>query len=164
MRLEDLVGMASALRDVTSSIEEGEKALKSLKDRQRSLKEEVLPLAMEEIGLKSFTLDSGETISVSEEITASIPAPKREDAYLWLKDKGFGGLIKTQVTASFDKGGLDEAVALSGALRQQGLSTSLVQSVHHSTLKAFVKEQLKSSEDFPMDLFGVYRINCAHIA
>ena len=48
---------------------------------------------------------------------------------------------------------VDETIS---ALQSRGLSPQVRQSVHPSTLKAFIKEQFTSGNDVPTEPFGVY--------
>ena len=42
------------------------------------------------------------------------------------------------------------------ALKSRGLAPEVRQSIHPSTLKAFVKEQLTTGKDIPSEPFGIY--------
>ena len=77
-------------------------------------------------------------------------------AYDWLVRNGHEGLIKNEVLLKF---GRDEDVVVNetvDALKSRGLAPEIRQSIHPSTLKAFVKEQLSSGVDIPSEPFGVF--------
>ena len=132
-----------------------------------------LPQAMLELGLRAgVTLADGSIIKIQPFFEASIPSAtaidkaKGEDkmklanralaCYNWLRENGYGDLIKREVVASFGRGEDNLAGDLVGELRERGLSVSDKSSVHASTLKSFVKERVEAGDaSFPLDTFGV---------
>ena len=143
-------------------VEEKEAALKKTKEDARKLREEIIPCALQELGLTKLVLDSGEAITLSQEVYASIPAQSKNYAFDWLTDNGFGGLIKVDVITSFSKGEYQQAYTLNGDLNGRGLCSKVTQTVHPQTLKAFLKEQIAKGAPVPLDLFGampVFKVN-----
>ena len=141
------------LTDEVASIEEN---LKAKKEELRLCQEQELPDAMSEAGLSQITLSSGEKISINEFYSAHISKANQQQAYQWLLDNGHEGIIKNEVSLKFARGEsaiVDETVL---ALKSRGLSPEVKQSIHPSTLKAFVKEQLTTGNDVPTEPFGVY--------
>jgi hypothetical protein len=115
-----------------------------------------LPMLMQEIGITSVKLETGETIEVKEDCDAKITEANRSSALAWLLAHGFGGIIKTCVSVSFGKGDHIKAEAARKALAAKYEGVTLDESVHPSTLKAFVKERMKAAEPVPADLFGIF--------
>jgi len=148
-----------ALRQLSlaGQIEEAEEALKELNAKFRQISEVDLPNAMLELGMRSFKLEDGASISVEKFYGASIKVENRPLAYKWLEDNGHGPLIKTDVTVPFGKGeeARKDAKDLMDSLKEEGFDVSLEESVHHSTLKAWAKEQIESGTALP-DLFTVF--------
>lgn len=131
-----------------------ENLFKKEKEEARKLREEVIPCALQELGLTKIVLESGETITLSQEVYASIPSDKKHQAFNWLESNGFDGLIKVDVVTSFSKGQHKDAQAFTQELYKKGLCAKLNQTVHPQTLKAFIKEQLGKGSDIPLDYFG----------
>lgn len=154
MDLKEISALAEMMLDFEKEIEQRESALSLTKERYRIVKEETIPCAMQEIGLESITLTSGEKLTVQQEVYASIPVANRAEAYAWLDEHGFGGLIKTSIEAAFDRGEAERAAEVLASLQEQGVNAALTQGVHAQTLKAFIKEQLAAGSDIPLDLFG----------
>ena len=130
--------------------------LKAKKEELRLPSEQELPDAMQSAGLTQITLSSGERISINEFYNAHISKANQEKAYDWLVSNGHEGLIKNEVLLKF---GREESVIVDetvSALQSRGLSPEVRQSVHPSTLKAFVKEQFTSGNDIPTEPFGIY--------
>jgi len=133
-----------------------EEAVKAKKEEFRATSEQELPEAMQAAGLSELVLSTGEKITISEFYNAHISKVNQETAYNWLVSNGHAGLIKNEVSLKFarDQERIAEETVL--ALKARGLSPEVRQSVHPSTLKAFVKEQLTSGKDIPSEPFGIY--------
>jgi len=133
-----------------------EEDLKAKKEELRLTSEQELPDAMQAAGLNQIVLSTGEKISINEFYNAHISKANQEVAYQWLVENGHEGLIKNEVLLKFGREEstvVDETVS---ALQSRGLSPEVRQSVHPSTLKAFVKEQFTSGNDIPTEPFGIY--------
>lgn len=152
--LDQMAALARALVDADASVEQAEVNLKEAKERARILREETIPSAMQELGLEEIKLDTGQKLSVKQDVYASIPSAQKDAAFHWLEENGFGGLIKVEVAADFRKGEADAALELFKELQQRGLQVGFDQSVHAQTLKAFLREQLAAGTNVPLDLFG----------
>jgi hypothetical protein len=155
--LAEVSALCSAMIEAEREVELEEEALKAAKERVRQLKEESIPMAMQELGIDSMKLTTGQKVSIKQDVYAAIPAAQRGEAYAWLEDNGFGGLIKTNVSVQFGKGEMDNAKNAITILQKVGLAPELTQSVHAQTLCAFLREQLadaESSKALPLDLFG----------
>lgn len=152
--LDQMTALARALVDADGYVKEMESNLQDAKERARVLREETIPSAMQELGLEEIKLETGQKLSVKQDVYASIPKDYKAAAYQWLEDHGFGGLIKTAVSVYYGKGELEEAQVLSEKLHDIGLSPELTQEIHAQTLKAFLREQISAGATIPLDLFG----------
>jgi len=161
--LDEMTALARALVDADSAVEEAEAALKHTKEVARILREETIPSAMQELGIEKLELSTGQKITISQEVYASIPAASKDDAHRWLEANGFGGLIKVGVTTQYGKGERDAALTLFRDLVGRGLSAKFDESVHPQTLKAFLKEQISSGNNVPLELFGARPVWTAKI-
>jgi len=133
-----------------------EEAVKAKKEEFRATSEQELPEAMQAAGLTELVLSTGEKITISEFYNAHISKVNQETAYNWLVSNGHAGLIKNEVSLKFARDQERIAEETVSALKARGLSPEIRQSVHPSTLKAFVKEQLTSGKDIPSEPFGIY--------
>lgn len=156
--MNEMAALARALVDAEAGTAEAERALKDAKEHERLLREETLPSAMQELGVEKIALETGQVISLKQEVYASIPAAQKTAVFKWLDDRGFGGLIKTEVAVPFDKEHREAAVELYEKLVKAGLAPDLTMNIHAQTLKAFIKEQLATGKEFPLDLFGARAI------
>lgn len=153
--MDDVSRLAKAMNDADDAVKAAEDALKAAKERARVLHEETVPAAMQELGLNIVGLDTGEKITLKQEVYASIPKANKTAAFQWLEDNDFGSIIKTEVSITFGKGEFDAATEKFMELQSAGLNVSIDQNVHAGTLKAFLKEQISNGNaELPLDLFG----------
>lgn len=154
--LQRVVQLAELLLQLRANVERLETELIDAKADVRRVEQEDLPDLMQELGLETFKLKTGETIEVKPEVDCSISAERRAAAHSWLVDRGFGGLIKTEVTVAFGRGDHAAAEDFAEEVAKSGKQPEIVERVHPSTLKAFVKEQMAAGTQIPFDLFGVH--------
>lgn len=133
-----------------------EEDLATAKLELKKLQEELIPDNMLALGLESFTLSDGTSIEIKKFYAASISDEHKEAAFSWLREHDHDGIIKTDVLSRFGKGDQKEVKFLVSLLKKNKLPFTQKDSVHHATLRAFVKEQLEAGEKIPVDLFGVY--------
>ena len=69
---------------------------------------------------------------------------------------GHEGLIKNEVLLKFGREETEVVNQTVSALQSRGLSPEVRQSIHPSTLRAFIKEQFTSGNDIPTEPFGIY--------
>ena len=148
--------LANKQLQVGSELAELEGAVKAKKEELRLISEQELPDAMQAAGLNEIVLSSGEKISIGEFYSAHISKANQEVAYEWLVSNGHEGLIKNEVLMKFGRDESEIVEQTVSALQSRGLSPEVRQSVHPSTLKAFVREQLTSGNDIPTEPFGIY--------
>lgn len=154
--IQRAVQLAELLLQLRDGVERLSKQLDAAKADLRRVEQEDLPDLMQELGLETFRLKTGETIEVKPEVECNISEDRRRAAHDWLNANGFGGLIKTEVVATFGRGELAEAQRLAAEIAHQGHTPNVVERVHPSTLKSFIKEQMAAGKPVPFDLFGVH--------
>lgn len=156
---EDLAGIAELADEQVKLIAEVanlENQLSIKKEKLRELSETALPESMLHLGLRSFTMSDGSKIAIKTFYKGSIPKTREKEAFLWLKDHGHEDLIKNNVTSSFGKGEEAKAEELMRHLSDIGYDYENKKNVHPSTLKAFVREQVESGNELPLDILGVF--------
>jgi len=148
--------LANKQLKLATEVAELEAGLKAKKEELRSTSEQELPDAMQAAGLTQIRLSTGENITIKEFYNAHISKANQEKAYEWLVSNGHEGLIKNEVLMKFGREESEVVEQTVSALQSRGLSPEVRQSVHPSTLKAFVKEQFTSGNDIPTEPFGIY--------
>jgi hypothetical protein len=155
----DLKAVADLVRQqlvLERRIEDLEDELKRAQQSLAKISQEILPEALAEHGLSELKMEDGSKITVSQFIQAHISKEKQEEAFDWLREHDFDDLIKNVVSLEFGKGEDDHARDVMETLTNRGYWPQNKQSVHPSTLKAFVKEQVEKGAEIPSDLFGVF--------
>jgi hypothetical protein len=148
--------LAEELIDKDEEVKEAEARLKILKEQSRDLAERQLPDAMAEVGMAKFVLTDGSEVTVKPYYSAKIGEDKRDECFNWLQDHGHEALIKDEVSVTFNKGEHERAEEFKTQLEQQGIEYNGKMGVHPQTLTAFVREQVESGAEFPLELFNVY--------
>ena len=148
--------VATDIAETEEEIAQLKSQLKKKEDYITKLSEQVLPTLFSEVGLSELKLSDGRKLKVSEYFRASIKAENRQLAYTWLRDNGFGDLVKNQVTCSFGRNEDEKASGLMSDLSDKGLEPAQREWVEPSTLRAFVREQYEKGVDLPMELLGAY--------
>ena len=154
--LTTVAGMARAIRDKEAEVNELEQKLKNEKRALMKLTDEDLPTMLAEIGLTSMKLDDGSEVSIKPQYGANILVDNRPAAYEWLRENGYDDIIKNTVACTFGRGEDDKASAFKAFAEKEGFFAEQNTGIHHTTLRAFVKERIENGDDFPMELFGAY--------
>lgn len=158
-KLEKIAFLGEKQRKLIKQIAELENNLSMTKESLRKIVENDLPEAMDEVGMTSFVLEDGSKIKVSTFYSASIPEERKEEAFEWLKEHEFDGLIKADVKVQFGKGEFEIAQSFLQFIRgfnEKAIDPDYKESVHWQTLRAFVKEQVEKGAALPLDMFGVF--------
>ena len=148
--------VANDIADMDKEINDIEEQLKKKKNYKKHLSENVLPNLFSEVGLSELKLADGRHLKVSNFYGASIKEAKKEAAFKWFRDNGFGDLIKNQVSCSFGRDEDGKARGLIDILNEKGFQSSQREWVEPSTLRAFIREQHEAGKPLPMDLLGAY--------
>jgi hypothetical protein len=154
--LTQIANLAKRQQECERAVLVKEDELKQAEAELRLVQEDLLPNAMAEAGMKAFTLDNGAKITIKDDVAVSVPADKKRDAYAWLRESGFGDLIKNTVAIDFGRGEDANAEALKEYCQENGMNYSDKEGVHAQTLKAFIKEQMARGVDVPLELFGAF--------
>src|SRR3954463_9663200 len=162
--LERIAELARQLQQYESRIVATEKTLKNLQAMARRIAEEELPEAMDAAEVSEFEMKDGRRITVRTEYHAGIPKSREQEAFEWLRDNGLDGIIKQNVSIKFGKGDDAEASRILALLSQAGVEPESKQAIHHSTLKAFIREAVEEGINIPLDLFGAHIVRRAKVA
>ena len=168
--MRNLTGEVTTLAELMMGHEAKMKALLQEAAEEKKNVERIaqidLPELMLEAEMQEFTMTNGNTVKVKEHVHAAITEANNEEALKWLRDNGFGGLIKAVVKVSFsaNEEGIEQATELTEKLVEtHGNDVEMKQTVHAARLKAFVKEQLEAGAEIPRQLFGVHTFSEAEV-
>lgn len=158
-QLQRLTFLAQGQITLEDAKAEVEVKLQALSRELRIISEEQIPELMDEIGMAGFALTTGEKVEVKRDTKASIKVENRVKAFKWLRDNGHDTIIKNQIIASFGKGEMSKAIELLDELEAHNYICDHKESVHASTLSAFVREMNKSDKPLSsevMTLLGAF--------
>lgn len=154
--VSSLADLAKRAKNLEREIEDLEAVLKERKHQQTKLLEESIPEALNSLGMKSFQMEDGSSISIKPYYSASIKEERRAEAYQWLREHGFDDIIKNTVSVRFGRGEDNLCESLLNLLGEKGFPAEQAEKIEPMTLKAWAREQVERGNEFPMDLFGVY--------
>ena len=160
-------GMSKDIADSCNKLIDTQKQLKAIDDKrkkleevERTLSEQTIPNLMQQAGISMLKLADGSSVEVKPFYSARIPASKSDEAFNWLRENGHGDLIKNQVSLEFGMKQDNEAKSIIEELKAKGLPVKQKTTVHPSSLRGFVREQIQDlGKDVPADLFGTYVAN-----
>lgn len=156
---KDIAVKCNELIDLQNEIKTIEEKLKKVKEQEQFLSEHAIPSLMQSSGISMIKLEDGTEVKVSPYYYAKISEDKKEAAFAWLRENNFGDLIKNNISLDFGMNEDSEANNLVAQLKAKGYNVFQSTTVHSSTLKAFVKEQINEGKAVPEDLFGIYTAN-----
>jgi hypothetical protein len=148
--------VARAVRNKQDEIELLDSKLKQSKKDLLKLTDEDLPALLHEVGVSKMELEDGSKVELKPTYGAYIKVENRDSAYSWLQENGYDDIIKNVISCQFGRGEDQMANDLMSSLAGQGYPAAQKRDIHPQTLKAFVKDQVESGKQFPMDLFGAY--------
>jgi len=155
-RLSNVSDLASKIIQMENKVSFLEEELKSSKKQLLELTDQDLPAAMEEINMESFTLSDGSEVKVVPTYGGTIRADDRPQAHQWLRDHGYGDIVKNTISANFGMGEDNLAKDFYQSALDKGFQVDKKEAVHPMTLKSFVKEMTENGSEFPSDLFGAF--------
>jgi hypothetical protein len=153
---KDIAVKCNELIDLQNEIKTIEEKLNKVKEQEKFLSEHAIPSLMQSSGISMIKLEDGTEVKVSPYYYAKISEDKKEAAFTWLRENGFGDLIKNNISLDFGMNEDSEANNVVAQLKAKGYNVFQSTTVHSSTLKAFVKEQITEGKGLPEDLFGIY--------
>ena len=162
-KLRMVASLATQAQELEQRIKELQQLTRQQEDNLRDIVERQLPDVMKEIGLRDFTMENGTSISLENEVYATVPAGTKDQCLDWLRDRGFGDMIKNEFKIQFNVGEDEFATSVRHALLTLDQPVNFTQraTVLPQTLRAFIREQDKKGVDVPEDLFSIHRVSRA---
>ena len=159
--LKELSIQAHSLRELDATIEDYEERVKDLKEQRKHIAENVIPDMLKELKLTEIKLDDRSKVGYKPFYAGK---PIGYAAYEWLKENGFGDIVKAKLEIPYNFVDQPEMIEKIKALcKAAGLIALNDTSVHHMTMGAFLKEQDEKHVELPKELFHVYKIDRAYV-
>ena len=138
--VERLMGLQSRQTELALQLEAANREL-------RQVKEVDLPTLLDEVGVNSLVVD-GHSVTVKTEYFPNVVKANEQKFFDWLRSTGHDDLIKNEIKVAFGRGDDQKAAKLYLQLAAKYETTQKL-SVHASTLKAFVREQMEAGAPLP---------------
>lgn len=163
LTLDEVVGICEEMERLDTEVADLNAQAAQRQDRINELSTKVLPEALTALKLTGIDLQDGSRVELTEIIRPTINDENREAAHRWLRDNGFGDLIKNEVNVVFGKGEDLDAETLRKIIEDMRADGKLhcgsveqTERVHPQTLTAQIKAWLRSGSPVPLDTFKVY--------
>ena len=154
---EDKLGRLTALAreqlKLQHEIEDMQLRLKGRQEALEKISEHEIPELMFEIGTKSIQLLDGRWLKINPFYSGKITGP---ECYDWLEQNGYADIVKTNIVVAMKMSDVDKAAAVRKLLHDNGIDWDENSGVHHSTLKAWIKDTINSGKPIDRDLFNVF--------
>lgn len=155
-KLQTLLTLYTQLKASEETVTSAENALKQAEDRNEDLALRLIPAIMADLGLSEIRMADGRTLSIAPQYFGSVAQTRMPAAVEWLAARGMDGIVKKEVVIS------DFSPEMLTSLANNGIDYTLKQTIHPSTLRAFVRERLEQNDqDFPKELFAASVVNRA---
>jgi hypothetical protein len=152
---------ATELRDAYLRKTDLETQVKEIQSQIFNIERKELPdlFSLAKISSVTVEADGNHPAFVAERGTvyiAKIPDDHRMEAFDWFEKQGHGDLVKSDIHITFGMHEHNERLKVMKLLSDHGVQYYTNESVHHQTLKAFVKREVQAGRIVPHDLLGIY--------
>lgn len=167
-------------------LENAEELMKKRREMLKRVAEVDLPQAMKDVGMRSFELIGGGSVSLKDVVSASIPKENKEDVLAFVAEDGHESLIKRTFTIFFGRDQEKEVAKFIRDLnkRKVKLDVKRDDKIEPATYKKYIKDrierlQLKKIDPFlgtpkgtpkenavlgtPKEEFGIYTATVAEV-
>jgi hypothetical protein len=157
-RLVEIADLGKDFVDTNNEISHLEGRLADLKKKFNRLSTEIIPYAMQSIGMTSFEIGNRYTIKTQPVLVVKTDKEKMQEIDSWLDQHGHSGMVKFKLEVFLPKNVNKEVIGeLQDQIEAFGFEYSLTKSIHYQTLNKWSREMEENGEVIPMDLFDVYR-------
>jgi hypothetical protein len=111
---------------------------------------------MERLQVNSQTLPDGTIVTIRSSFVVSPKKENRPEVAAWVRSAGGEPLLSHTVTVDLPKG--QSSKPIEEAILLTGYSPSVVESIHPSTLRAFVTDRIENGISVPEQLLGVFQL------
>jgi len=106
--------------------------------------------------MESFTLRDGSEVKIVPTYGGTIRVDDKPEAHGWLRQNGYGDLVKNTISANFGMGEDNLASDFYQSALEKGFQVDKKEAVHPMSLKSWIKEMTEKGEEFPSDMFGAF--------
>lgn len=155
---------AVELRDLHLKKADLEQQLELVKHSITKVEQDELPEMFTRAGISSVTVEPtgnhpGFVAARKTVYNAAIPEEKRQEAFKWFEQNGHGDLVKSVIDITFGMQEHEKRLFVMKLLSEAGIQFYNHESIHHMTLKAFVKREIEAGHIIPMDVLGAFVVD-----
>jgi hypothetical protein len=152
---------AKALRDLYLLKNDLEQQLQEANKRIQKIERDDLTDLFNQVGISGLDVEAeGNYPAFRAErktvYTAKIPDEKRLEAMQWFESQGHGDLVKSVIDITLGMHEHEKRLRIQKLLNDNGIEYYTNESVHSSTLRAFVKREIQKNHIIPYDLLGIF--------
>lgn len=144
--LDEIKAVGVRLVEKQLEVKNLEEQLVNAKAEVETLSLQTLPDLMNSLGITEITLANGTKIKIAPHVVGYISKDDMPRVEAWLEANNASAIMKRKLVVDFDN---KERLVESNVPFKSDVS------IHHSTLQAFIKEQVGTNQNFPRELFGV---------
>lgn len=155
--LADLSALIAEAQTAQAEVEQLKEELADASKRLARYQADLLPSALDAAGVQAFRTADGLQVSVMPHYAATLAKHQSESAsrfverralaFDYLRRTGNEGLIKNELTITIPRGGDDVARQIRAVAIAHKLEWQLGETVHPSTLVAFLRERIEGATD-----------------
>ena len=98
--MADLIQEITNLKNLKERLDFKKDELKEIQKAYDVMRLETIPQMCEEAGVEGMKVEGVGSLILTGDMYVNIPAASREDTHTWLRDMGYGDLIKETVNSS----------------------------------------------------------------
>ena len=153
---EKLTDEIKKLQDIHQEIQNYKDRIKDLEENEKYLSQVIIPEIMHSMNLKTLKLKDGSELEIDDKFYATALAPKRAEAYQWLRENGLGNIVKNEITVRFGKDEDNKATQYATLARGQGYEPEQKVSVHAGTLRVALEDLHTRGGQIPSEYFSTF--------
>jgi len=153
---EKLTDEIKKLQDIQQEIQNYKDRIKDLEENEKYLSQVIIPEVMHSMNLKTIKLKDGSELEIDDKFYATALAPKRAEAYQWLRENGLGNIVKNEITVRFGKDEDHKATQYATLARGQGYEPEQKVSVHAGTLRVALEDLHTRGGQIPSEYFSIF--------
>jgi hypothetical protein len=154
-QMKQVTAMVQTMLDLERDLLKAQEVCAAFAARIDRMSSTDIPEAMKAIGLTMFQLSDGKMVKLEEEDYGSYTKDNEPAVFKWLKAQGHGDMIKNALNVQIGKGKETLVEKLQKVLLQKAYAGCVVEvkeSLHATTFKAFVREQLAEGKRLPKQI------------
>lgn len=154
-QLKEIYGMVEMLIKLQKEYLAGQELLKQVNAKIERMSSTDIPEAMKAIGLKIIKTTDGKVVEINEADYGSYTKENEPAVFKFLRKNGHGDIIKSALSVAIGKGKehlVEKLQKVLGQRAYEGCVVEFKETIHASTFKAFVREQLEDGNPLPKQI------------